>query len=131
MIPRRYTADDLERIHSAAGTSGTFDALSDFSPGPWWGFNGVLTLAIQEKFLYVIRQPWPPGGPGARLLKRIPLDDVEIVKRGSAQRWFGQHTFARLAVRGGRSMYLSTKYSDGVTFLDALVEEREAGHLSP
>lgn len=119
MIPRRYTTDDLERIHIAAGTFGSFDAVSDFSPGPWWGFNGILTLAIQNESLYVVRQPWPQGGPGARLLRTIPLEDVEIVKRRRSTR-FGLHISARVAVRGGRSMLLSTRYNDGDAFLDLL-----------
>lgn len=124
MSPRGYTADDLERVHLAAGTSGTFDAISDFSPGPWWGFNGILTLAIQDDSLYVVRQPWPRGGPGARLLRTIPLKDVQIAKRGFATR-FGLHISARVAIRGGRSKRLSTRYGDGATFLDVL--ERRSG----
>jgi hypothetical protein len=132
MIPRHYTADDLERIHLAAGTSGTFDAVSDFSPGPWWGFNGVLTLAIQDDSLYVVRQPFLQGGPGARLLRVIPVKDVEVVKR-RLTKWFATDLITRIAVRGQRSMYLSTKYSEGVTFLDVLERKssRNEGSTTP
>jgi hypothetical protein len=119
MPARHYTADDLERIRLAAGTSGSFDAVSDFSPGPWWGFNGVLTLAIQDDSVYVIRQPWLPGGPGARLLRSIPVGDVQVVKRRFTT-WFATDLITRIAIRGQRSLYLSTKYSDGIRFLDVL-----------
>ena len=58
---------------------------ADFSPGPWWGFNGVDTLAVTEGYLWMARIPFSwPFRPGRVHVSRKPCEairDVQVTRR--------------------------------------------------
>ncbi len=58
---------------------------ADFSPGPWWGFNGVDTLAVTEGYLWIARIPfsWPfhPGRVHVSPKPREAIRDVRVTRR--------------------------------------------------
>ena len=90
-----------------------------FSPGPWWGFNGVLRLSVIGDTLLIT----PVGGWKARrrIERRVALSNVELLGRGTRAGLFGRPAvvIAKLRIDGKLST-LTSKYPDSVHVLDEL-----------
>lgn len=90
-----------------------------FSPGPWWGFNGVVRLSATDDCLVIS----PCGGWKAahREERRIPLRNVEVLSRRTRRGLLGRPDVlvAKIRIDGKDSTYTSKELS-AVDVLDAL-----------
>jgi len=55
----------------------------DFSPGPWWGFNGIRTLLLTSERLVVVSQ----SSMGIRRPPSFRLDEVDCVRWRRRRAW--------------------------------------------
>lgn len=93
-----------------------------FSPGRWWGFNGVLRLSVADDSLVIV----PVGGwkSRPRSERRIALSKIELLSLRTRSGLFGRPAVlvVELRIDGKRSTFTS-KYQDQVQFLNALPAE--------
>jgi hypothetical protein len=49
-----HTTDELSELRHATRDDAPMLAVAEFSPGPWWGFNGIQSLILTADQLYVV-----------------------------------------------------------------------------
>ncbi len=114
--PRKeYGEDELTELASIAGTDEPILAVADFSPGPWWGFNGVHTLVLTAERIHVVQRRVGGGVGGVRRL--INLEAVQGVE------WALQHRLYRTSVRMAltideRPAVYTSKWANGLAFAE-------------
>jgi hypothetical protein len=110
------------RVRDAIAASGErLIEEADFSPGPWWGFNGVDALAVTEQSLWIARERFGPFG--AVNIKRIPRGDMRNVKVQTRRALVpGRPSVAMLTFADRQRKYRFTSKSarDADAVLDAL-----------
>ena len=58
VLERLYTDEEVAELRRAIRVDAPMLAVADFSPGRWWGFNGIQTLVLTDDHLHVIQQGW-------------------------------------------------------------------------
>jgi hypothetical protein len=98
----------------------------DASPGPWWGFNGVETLAVTQTRLWLARSRLvrPP------VLTGVQLADVTVLgvreRRPIAGRQRGPVALIRLRLRGHERRFAAQDSAGASRFLTALRDQLES-----
>jgi hypothetical protein len=75
LLERQYTDAEAANLHNAIGDDASVLAVADFSPGPWWGFNGVQTLVLTESQLFVVQRGL--ALTSGRLRRSLPTCDIQ------------------------------------------------------
>ena len=94
-------------------------AVADFSPGRWWGFNGIQRLVLTADQLYVV--PQGLALTRGRLRRSLPIAGIQRVS------WRTREGFGRQAVRmtlsaGVRSRNYTSIYQEGAEFAAKLTQ---------
>lgn len=116
-LPRRgYTYAEVEALASVAGVDpGAILAAAPFSPGPWWGFNGVQTLVLTWDSLHVVQSGI--ALTTGRLRRSARLDSIS----GTRARVVGGGRVVRLTLRvKGRRRTHTSMFREGVSFCERL-----------
>ncbi|MDP9073327.1 MAG: hypothetical protein M3N98_03965 [Actinomycetota bacterium] len=74
LLERQYTDAETTNLRHAVGDDSPVLSVADFSPGPWWGFNGVQTLVLTKGHLFVVQ-----GGhalTSGRLRRSFPTSNI-------------------------------------------------------
>ncbi len=117
MLQREPDRDD-ENLRRLTSAEGAFVGVATFSPVPWFGFNGIQTLALTPERLFVIQVGWALSAGRVRSTPVSQITDVSWwVRRGGRA--------VSLKFRGaGRAHRMTSKYEEGLQLaktLDALV----------
>jgi hypothetical protein len=124
LLDRDYSEQELNEVHRITGHEETVLAMADFSPGPWWGFNGIQTLVVTSNHLHVVQRG--VALTRGRLRKSVPTDSIRAVE------WHVRRLLGREAVRmtvtadGWRSTFTS-KYRQGVEVAKTLAQYATSG----
>lgn len=120
----RRDDDEVARILRAGSDAGPVLAVAEFSPGPWWGFNGVRTVVLTASAVHIQRKRWLGGtAADATTLDLADIRDVTYEVRRRAG-----HESVRLTLRtGGFPRVFTSKYREALALaeqLHALVADR-------
>ncbi|GAA4264907.1 hypothetical protein GCM10022256_05190 [Frondihabitans peucedani] len=97
-----------------------FEIAARFSPGPWWGFNGVDELKLSSdvltrKHYRVFRGKVPVTSPLSSV--EVVSREVRLDKRSGRPNWVRM----TLMIDGARTTFTGHA-NDGKSFADALAE---------
>lgn len=56
MLERKHTDVEVAKLRHAIRDEAPVLAVADFSPGRWWGFNGIQTLVLTADQIHVVPQ---------------------------------------------------------------------------
>jgi hypothetical protein len=90
--------------------------VADFSPGPWWGFNGVRTLVLTDERLHVLQR----GLFSRRLRARrtLKVADISAVKLRTTDM-----VVHMTVATGHRRRWYASKYQQGADLADRLARQ--------
>ena len=119
MLERKYTDGEVAELRRAIRDDTPMLAVADFSPGRWWGFNGIQRLVLTADQLYVV--PQGLALTRGRLRRTLPIAGIQRVS------WRTQERFGRQAVRmtlstGVRSRNYTSIYQEGAEFAAKLTQ---------
>jgi hypothetical protein len=114
---RHYNDADLAVLRSATGGAAPVLAVADFSPGPWWGFNGVQRLVLTADRLFVVQSGY--ALTRGRLRRSFPIAEVQTANWRFTRRFGFEGVQMRLKVKG-RSRTYSSKYRQGADLAEQL-----------
>jgi hypothetical protein len=123
MMHKDYNAADLEQLALASGTSATILAVADFSPGAWWGFNGVQSLILTADQLFIVQKRF--GGRAGRLRQSMSTGAIRRVD-WTVQRRLGRESVSMTLTTEGRSQRYTSKWSNASDFAELAAEQRKA-----
>jgi hypothetical protein len=107
LLERQYTDAETADLHNAIGDDASVLAVADFSPGPWWGFNGVQTLVLTEGQLFVVQRGL--ALTSGRLRRSLPTSDIQKLdwRIGRHRRREAVHMTLKI---GPRRRHYTSKY---------------------
>lgn len=91
-------------------------AHAKFSPGPWWGFNGVQSLILTDSQLVRVKLRW--GGSPKKVLDRLPLDEIRDASYRLSGRDEGK--FVHLTISAKRKRRFTSKHKEGLALAKRL-----------
>src|SRR5665213_282271 len=107
LVDRQYTEQEISKQRDLIADYAAATAVADFSPGPWWGFNGVRTLVLTADSLHVLQKR--PSSRSMRLRRSIALARIESASWRTSRTWRGEAVRMRVVadghVRGFTSKY--------------------------
>ena len=117
MLKHEQTQDEWE-LRRLTSAEGEFLAVATFSPGPWFGFNGIQTLALTSDRLFIVQRGIAPT---AGRVQSFPVSQLSSVVWGVRR---GGRTVS-LRFRGAdRPRWMTSKYEEALRLaktLDGLV----------
>jgi hypothetical protein len=94
-------------------------AVADFSPGRWWGFNGIQTLVLTADQVHVV----PQGLAFTRGRLRRSLATAGIQTVSWRMREQSGRTVIRMTVEtGGKILDYTSKYQNGADLATELTQ---------
>ena len=112
---RQYTTSEVQHQR---GLVPDYESatVADFSPGPWWGFNGVRTLVLTAERLHVLQR----GLVSRRLRSQRTLSvaDIDSVKWSTTD----MVVHMTVTIGHGKRRYAS-KYQQGADLADGLARQ--------
>lgn len=119
MPSQPLTAADAAALPAITFDDKTILAIADFSPGLWWGANGVQRLVVTEDHLHVVQvgRALTTG----QLAFTASLRDVSSLKYWLRRGLGGQVVRLTLEASGAKRSYTS-KYRQGVELCKILAE---------
>jgi hypothetical protein len=107
LLERQYTEAETANLHNAIGDDAPVLAVADFSPGPWWGFNGVQTLVLTEDQLFVVQCGF--ALTRGRLRRSFSMSDIQQLdwRIGRHRRREAVHVTLKI---GRRRRHYTSKY---------------------
>jgi hypothetical protein len=125
MIDREPTPEEITKVKSLLDKGEALLAMAEFSPGPWWGFNGVRLVVLTSKALRVYQRGVAVTARrdlAKTATRELPLSSIAEVKLRERQRIPGRPTVTmRLTTAEGRKVFTS-KYVQGSKLAQALEE---------
>jgi len=113
LIRQHRSAEEEHNLHVVLDTDAPFIHIGDFSPGPWFGFDGIVTLALTETTLYVSRRS--SFSDGFTKKQAIPVAELESVTFERMAQKIAVR--GRVKVRGSRPRLFSSKYQEAEDLL--------------
>jgi len=112
VLNREYGKAEIVQLNELTGDDRPVLAVADFSPGPWWGFNGVQIFVLTTDQLHMVQKG--AAFTHGRLRRSIPTSSLEKVD------WHIRRRFSREAVRmtlkkGSRRRTYTSKYQQGAS----------------
>jgi hypothetical protein len=84
LSPDPIALSALAKLAKVASAKNSFACAARFSPGAWWGFNGVASLGVDESSLYIFRNRFARR---PRLEEVIPRSGIRQVSSKVVKRW--------------------------------------------
>jgi hypothetical protein len=107
---RGHTTDELSELRHAIHDDAPMLAVAEFSPGPWWGFNGIQSLILTADQLYVV--PQGIALTHRRLRRSLPRAAIHTVTWRTGQR-FGLNVVQMSLSIGSRRRRYTSIYQEG------------------
>jgi hypothetical protein len=117
---RSYTDEEIAELSRATGGDAPMLALADFSPGPWWGFNGIQALVLTADQLHVV--PQGLALTRGRLRRSLLTADIQSVNWRTGQR-FGLEVILMTLTMGHRRRTYTSRYQEGADLAAKLAEQ--------
>jgi hypothetical protein len=122
MNNRNHTAHFTQELEARL-QNGRVTDLADFSPGPWWGFNGVCTVALTADRLWVLTngshiKRGIEHNPAVGKLRSYMLQDIQDFRCDSAS-----DRKVRMSFRNGhsrRKRVFTSKWTEGFNLAEHL-----------
>lgn len=111
MASRPFSQAERSEFRHALGATAEIDAAALFSPGPWWGFNGVQVVVLTEDRLHVLQTG--TALTAGRLRRSVPLCSVTRCHWRLRRGVRGEVTRLTFTA-GGRTRTYTSKYQQGV-----------------
>jgi hypothetical protein len=116
------TSNELAELMSVIGTEDELVASGEFSPGPWWGFNGIQTLVVtrhkllilQSGFALTARRDWRKTGR-----RSMDLTSIKGISSKRRRTFLGEAMVLRMQTNH-KSHTFATKYQEGENVVRAL-----------
>jgi hypothetical protein len=122
MKSKVLSAREHAELMGVIGTGDEVTASCEFSPGPWWGFNGIKTLVVTRRKLLILQSGF--AFTARRDLRKTAKKNIDLISiEGiSSNR---RHTFLGevivLHIRTNRKRHtFTTKYREGENVVQAL-----------
>jgi hypothetical protein len=110
LMDRQYTEQEISKQRDLIADYAAATTVADFSPGPWWGFNGVRTLVLTADSLHVLQKR--PFSRSMRLRRSIALASIEQASWRTSRTWTGEEVRMRV-VANGHVRGFTSKYQQG------------------
>ncbi|MDQ6949974.1 MAG: hypothetical protein M3256_27955 [Actinomycetota bacterium] len=107
----------MAQLHKAIGDDAPVLAVADFSPGPWWGFNGIQTLVLTADQVSLV-----PGGlalTSGRLRRRLSTSEIQSFDWRMGRHGRREAVHMTLKV-GRRRRHYTSKYRQGAELAQQL-----------
>jgi hypothetical protein len=112
----------LAELTSIIGKDDTLVASGEFSPGPWWGFNGIKILLVTPSELLILQRGIAfTARQDLRKTGRKSIDLASIKGIGSHRRrtFLGEAIVLHIQTNRRRQVF-TTKYQEGENVVRAL-----------
>jgi hypothetical protein len=119
VLERRYTDVEVAKLRHAIRDEAPMLAVADFSPGRWWGFNGIQTLVLTADHVHVV--PQGLALTRDRLRRHLATADIETVSWRMLER-FGRKVVRMTLEAGGKSRNYTSKYQNGADLATELTQ---------
>lgn len=122
MEQRNYTHEEQAGLAAAVGADPGSDVVAaPFSPGPWWGFNGIQDLVLFGGSLHVVQSG--VAVTRGRRRQSTPFHALDRT-RWRTRRGLPGGRVVRLSMRAdGRRRTYTSKYHEAVGFSEHLMRE--------
>lgn len=120
VLKRSYTDEEIAELHRAVGDDAPMLAVADFSPGPWWGFNGIQALILTADHLHVVQQG--DALTRGRLRRSLPTTSVQSLSWRTGDR-FGLEVVQMTVKTGYRRRRYTSRYLEGADLASKLSEQ--------
>jgi hypothetical protein len=107
---RGHTTDELSELRHAIRDDARMLAVAEFSPGPWWGFNGIQSLILTADQLHVV--PQGIALSHGRLRRSLPRAAIHTVAWRTRRR-FGLNVVHMTLSIGRRRRRYTSIYQEG------------------
>jgi hypothetical protein len=107
---RGHTTDELSELHHAIRDDAPMLAVAEFSPGPWWGFNGIQSLILTADQIYVV--PQGMALTHGRLRRSLPRAAIHAVT-WRTRRQFSLNVVQMTLSIGSRRRRYTSIYQEG------------------
>lgn len=116
---RAYTDPEIAELRAVTRDEAPVLAVADFSPGPWWGFNGVQTLVLTGDKVSVVQRGL--AFTSGRLRRSIPTTSVRTFHWHISQR-LGREAVHMTLSTGDRTRRYASKYRQGAHLAEQLAD---------
>ena len=121
MLKRRgYTTDELLEFRDAIRDDARILAVAEFSPGPWWGFNGIQALILTADQIHVV--PQGIALTRGRLRRSLPRAAIHAVTWRTRRRFRLNVVQMTLSIGRRRRRYTSI-YQEGADLAAKLAQQ--------
>lgn len=110
MNRRGHTTDELSKLRHAIRDDAPMLAVAEFSPGPWWGFNGIQALILTADQIHVV--PQGVALTHGRLRRSLPRAAIHTVT-WRTRRHFGLNVVQMTLSIGSRRRRYTSIYQEG------------------
>jgi len=117
---RGYTTDELSELRHATRDDARVLAVAEFSPGPWWGFNGIQALILTADQLHVV--PQGVALTRGRLRRSLPRAAIHTVTSRTRRR-FGLNIVQMTLGIGRRRRRYTSIYQEGADLAAKLAQQ--------
>jgi hypothetical protein len=119
VLERKYTDVEVAKLRLAIRDEAPILALADFSPGRWWGFNGIQTLVLTADHVHVV--PQGLALTRGRLRRSLATAGIQRVNWQMRDR-FGRKVVRMTVETGGKILSYASKYQNGADLAAELTQ---------